>query len=117
MTPIDGPMHGITDVESYNHYFGWYGGKMEDNGPWLDNFHKVHPEICLGVSEYGCEGILTYHGPNPACKDYSEDYQALYHEHMAKVLEERPWMCGICSTSAVRSGMRAAWPAGTTRAW
>ena len=92
MTPIDGPMHGLTDVESYNHYFGWYGGKMEDNGPWLDHFHEVHPEICLGVSEYGCEGIITYHGPNPDCKDYSEEYQALYHEHMAKVLDERPWI-------------------------
>lgn len=92
MTPEQSPMHGITDVESYNHYFGWYGGKMEDNGPWLDNFHRVHPEICLGLSEYGCEGIVTYHGPNPACKDYSEEYQALYHEHMAKVLEERPWI-------------------------
>ena len=92
MTPIESPMHGITDVESYNHYFGWYGGKTEENGPWLDNFHKIHPEICLGLSEYGCEGIITYHGPNPACKDYSEEYQALYHEHMAKVLDERPWM-------------------------
>ncbi len=92
MTPVDSPVHNITDVESYNHYFGWYGGKMEDNGPWLDNFHKAHPEICLGVSEYGCEGIITYHGPNPACKDYSEEYQALYHEHMAKVLDERPWL-------------------------
>lgn len=30
--------------------------------------------------------------PNPACKDYSEEYQALYHEHMAKMLEERPWI-------------------------
>lgn len=92
MTPIESPMHKITDVESYNHYFGWYGGRMEDNGPWLDNFHKVHPDICLGLSEYGCEGIITYHGPNPACKDYSEEYQALYHEHMAKVLDERPWI-------------------------
>lgn len=92
MTPVEGPMHYITDIESYNHYFGWYGGKMEDNGPWLDNFHKVHPNICLGVSEYGCEGIITYHGPEPKCKDYSEEYQALYHEHMAKVLEERPWI-------------------------
>ena len=46
----------------------------------------------MGVSEYGCEGIITYHGPNPACKDYSEEYQALYHEHMAKVLDERPWI-------------------------
>ncbi len=92
MTPVDGPMHYITDTESYNHYFGWYMGKMEDNGPWLDNFHEKHPDICLGVSEYGCEGIITYHGSNPKCKDYSEDYQALYHEHMAKVLDERPWI-------------------------
>lgn len=92
MTPVESPMHHITDVESYNHYFGWYGGKMEDNGPWLDNFHKIHPDICLGLSEYGCEGIITYHGPNPACKDYSEEYQALYHEHMAKVLDQRPWI-------------------------
>lgn len=92
MTPIDGPMHRITDIESYNHYFGWYMGKMEENGPWLDNFHEKNPDICLGVSEYGCEGIITYHSANPKCKDYSEDYQALYHEHMAKVLDERPWI-------------------------
>ncbi len=92
MTPLDSPLHHITDVESYNHYFGWYGGHMEDNGPWLDNFHELHPDICLGLSEYGCEGIITYHGSNPACKDYSEEYQALYHEHMAKVLADRPWI-------------------------
>jgi len=92
MTPVQSPMHYITDVESYNHYFGWYGGKMEDNGPWLDMFHETHPTICLGVSEYGCEGVITNHGSNPACKDYSEEYQALYHEHLAKVLEERPWI-------------------------
>lgn len=92
MTPIESPLHHITDVISYNHYFGWYGGKMEENGPWMDNFHKVHPDLCVGMSEYGCEGIITYHGPNPACKDYSEEYQALYHEHMAKMLDERPWI-------------------------
>ena len=92
MTPIESPLHHITDVISYNHYFGWYGGKMEDNGPWMDNFHKVRPDLCVGMSEYGVEGIITYHGPNPACKDYSEEYQALYHEHLAKMLDERPWI-------------------------
>lgn len=92
MTPVESPMHHITDVISYNHYFGWYGGSMEDNGPWLDRFHEQHPDLCVGVSEYGCEGVITNHGPNPACKDYSEEYQALYHEHMAKVLDERPWI-------------------------
>ena len=92
MTPVDSPLHHITDVISWNHYFGWYGGRMEDNGPWLDRFHERHPELCVGLSEYGCEGVITNHGPNPACKDYSEEYQALYHEHMAKVLDERPWI-------------------------
>ncbi len=92
MTPVESPMHHITDVISYNHYFGWYGGKIEDNAPWLDMFHAKHPDLCLGISEYGCEGIITYHGPNPACKDYSEEYQALYHEEMAKVFDDRPWI-------------------------
>ena len=92
MTPTDGPMHKITDVESYNHYFGWYGGKMEENGPWLDKFHAEHPDIPIGISEYGCEGIITYHSSKPACKDYTEEYQALYHEHLAKVVDERPWV-------------------------
>lgn len=92
MTPTDTPLNEITDVISWNHYFGWYGGKMEDNGPWLDRFHREHPQLCVGVSEYGCEGVVTNHGPNPACKDYSEEYQALYHEHMAKVLNDRPWI-------------------------
>ena len=93
-TPMDGPMHRITDVESYNHYFGWYGGKLADNAPWLDKFHGDYPDICIGVSEYGCDSVITYHGPNPACKDYSEEYQALYHETMAQIFDERPWIWG-----------------------
>ena len=91
-TPVNGPMHRITDLESYNHYFGWYGGKMEENGPWLDKFHAEHPDICIGVSEYGCEGIINWHSNTPQCKDYTEEYQALYHEHMAQVFEDRPWV-------------------------
>ena len=91
-TPTTGPMHHITDLESYNHYFGWYGGKIEDNGPWLDKFHAEHPDICLGISEYGCEGILNWHSSTPQCKDYTEEYQALYHEYMAQAFEDRPWI-------------------------
>ena len=91
-TPVNGPMHHVTDLESYNHYFGWYGGKMEQNGPWLDQFHAEHPDICIGISEYGCEGIINWHSNTPQCKDYTEEYQALYHEHMAQVFEDRPWV-------------------------
>ena len=82
----------IADVLSYNHYFGWYGCKIEDNGPWLDKFHAEHPDICLGVSEYGCEGIINWHSSTPQCKDYTEEYQAVYHEYMAQAFEDRPWI-------------------------
>ena len=30
----------IPDLVSYNHYFGWYGGTMEEYGPWFDKFHE-----------------------------------------------------------------------------
>ncbi len=92
MLPLESPLHGITDVESYNHYFGWYGGSYEQNEKWLDHFHKTFPDICLGLSEYGAEGIITYQPDKPKCRDYSESYQAEYHEHMAKILTERPWL-------------------------
>lgn len=92
MLPMDSELHGITDVEGYNHYFGWYGGSYEKNETWLDEFHKRHPEICLGLSEYGAEGIITWQSDAPKCLDYSESYQAEYHEHMAGILMERSYL-------------------------
>lgn len=92
MVEMDSPLNKITDILSYNHYFGWYMGDVSDNGPWLDEFHKLNPEICLGVSEYGCEGILKYHNDNPQMQDYSEEYQAYYHEKMLETFATRPYL-------------------------
>ncbi|MBR5294790.1 MAG: glycoside hydrolase family 2 protein, partial [Oscillospiraceae bacterium] len=39
MCPMDATYLTIPDVVSYNHYFGWYGGETDQNGPWLDKFH------------------------------------------------------------------------------
>ena len=93
-TPGECGLHGITDVEAYNHYFGWYVGTIDDNAAWLDDYHSRYPDRCLGLSEYGCEGIITTHTDTPAPKDYSEEYQALYHETLARVIHERPWIWG-----------------------
>lgn len=92
MVPMDSELNQITDIVSYNHYFGWYVPGLEKNEEWLDGFHQMHPNIPIGLSEYGAEGIITYQGDDPKCKDYSEGYQALYHEHMAKIISERPWL-------------------------
>ncbi len=91
MCKIDDPYLQIPDVVSYNHYFGWYGGTTEMNGPWFDNFHKTHPNIPIGCSEYGCEA-LDWHNSDPKQGDYSEEYQAYYHEELIKQLFTRKYM-------------------------
>ncbi len=89
--PIDSPYIQIPDVVSYNHYFGWYGGDTGMNGPWFDKFHATHPNIPIGCSEYGCEA-LNWHTSNPTQGDYTEEYQAYYHEELIKQLFTRKYM-------------------------
>ena len=81
----------VPDCVSYNHYFGWYGGTIDTYGPWFDKFHADHPEQPIGVSEYGCEA-LWWHNSNPDAGDYSEEYQAVYHESLIKQLFTRKYL-------------------------
>ena len=91
MCDIHHPYIQIPDVVSYNHYFGWYGGDTSMNGPWFDKFHAEFPNIPIGVSEYGCEA-LNWHTSNPAQGDYTEEYQAYYHEELIKQLYTRSYI-------------------------
>ncbi len=91
MCSIDDPYLQIPDVVSYNHYFGWYGGDTSMNGPWFDNFHAKYPNIPIGMSEYGCEA-LNWHTSKPTQGDYTEEYQAYYHEELIKQLFSRKYI-------------------------
>ena len=91
MCSINDPYLQIPDVVSYNHYFGWYGGETDMNGPWFDKFHATHPNIPIGCSEYGCEA-LNWHTSDPKQGDYTEEYQAYYHEELIKQLFSRKYM-------------------------
>lgn len=88
---IDDEYVHISDVVSYNHYFGWYGGKVDMYGPWFDKFHKKYPDTPIGISEYGCEA-LNWHTSNPEQGDYTEEYQAYYHEEVIKQIIDRPYL-------------------------
>ena len=89
--PINSPYIQIPDVVSYNHYFGWYGGDTSMNGPWFDKFHKTNPNIPIGCSEYGCEA-LNWHTSKPTQGDYTEEYQAYYHEELIRQLFTRKYL-------------------------
>ena len=86
------PVAHITDTVSWNLYLGWYVPGLFLNDLWMDFFHKVYPDRCLGYSEYGCEGMPNLHSPHPHRGDHTEEYQAIYHEYMLKCFERHPWM-------------------------
>lgn len=91
MCSPDDPYLKISDVLSYNHYFGWYGGNVSMYGPWFDEFHKKHPKKAIGLSEYGCEA-LNWHTSSPEQGDYTEEYQAYYHEELIKQIAKRKYL-------------------------
>ena len=91
MCDMDAEYVHIPDTVSYNHYFGWYGGDTSMNGPWFDKFHEKYPNMPIGCSEYGCEA-LNWHTSDPKQGDYTEEYQAYYHEELIRQLFTRKYL-------------------------
>lgn len=91
MCPMEEEYVHIPDVVSYNHYYGWYGGELYMNGEFMDEFHKKYPKKPIGMSEYGCEA-LNWHSSEPEQGDYTEEYQAHYHEELIRQLFTRPFI-------------------------
>ena len=92
MLDMDDPFVEMADIRSYNLYFGWYLGELEQNDEWFDEFHQKHPGVVIGLSEYGADANPVYQNGHPEKGDWSEPYQVLYHEHMLKMWAERPYI-------------------------
>lgn len=92
MLETNSPILQIPDVNAYNLYFGWYLGELEQNDEFFDEWHKNYPNMPIGFSEYGADTNPSFHNSHPERGDYSETYQCLYHEHLLKMIEERPWL-------------------------
>ena len=92
MLETDSPILDIPDVNSYNLYFGWYLGELEQNDEFFDDFHAKYPHRAIGFSEYGADANPQYQSSSPEKGDYTESYQAVYHEHILKMIEARPWL-------------------------
>lgn len=87
-------LNRITDILGYNHYFGWYMKTCSGLDEWLAKFRNENPDAKLCLSEYGAEAVLGYFSDKPVQGDYSEGYQALFHEHYAKTIMDSEWMWG-----------------------
>ncbi|MGT2828126.1 glycoside hydrolase family 2 protein [Streptococcus hillyeri] len=90
----ESPLNQTTKMVGYNIYFGWYYGKMQDYGTFLDDCHEKLPAVALGVSEYGVDANKAFHSLDPKVRDYTEEFQALYHETVYPQIEARDYLWG-----------------------
>lgn len=86
------PVNGLVDLNAANIYSGWYYGDAEQAGGMLDRLHEAHPEVPVGLSEYGADARPEYHSTAPRPGDYTEDYQAVMHETYWRLIDARPWV-------------------------
>ena len=92
MLEKDSPLIPVADIASYNLYFGWYLGDLEQNDEFFDEYHAIYPDRIIGFSEYGADANIRFHSSAPEKGDYTEEYQCLYHEHILKLIDERPYL-------------------------
>lgn len=92
MLETDSPILEIPDINSYNLYFGWYLGDLEQNDAFFDEYHADYPDCVIGLSEYGADANPAYQSAHPEQGDYTEGFQCVYHEHLLQMIEKRPWL-------------------------
>lgn len=94
-----GALNFITDLIAWNRYDGWYGGTPADLGRWLDRTHAEHPDLCIGISEYGAGASVrqrqdTLAQPAPAGRWHPENWQTHYHIENWRTFAARPYVWG-----------------------
>ena len=82
----------ITDLASYNLYWGWYVPITRVTGLVCDMWHLFYRNSPIGLSEYGAEAMTKWHSAHPRRGDNTEEYQAIYHEKMIDVINKRPYL-------------------------
>lgn len=94
-----GGLNFLTDLIAWNRYDGWYGSTPRTLADFLDATHRDHPELRIGISEYGA-GASIYHQqdtlkqPAPAGYWHPENWQTYYHIENWKIIHERPFVWG-----------------------
>lgn len=104
----DGNLNFITENIAWNRYDGWYGSTPKTLATFLDRTHKKHPELRIGISEYGA-GASIYHQqdslkqPSASGWWHPENWQTYYHMENWKSLPNVPsygvLSFGTCSIS------------------
>ncbi len=78
----------------------------------LDKYHADYPDRCIGFSEYGADANpLSTRAATRKRATIPRATSAFYHEHIAKMIADRPWlwathMWNICLILPPMAAMR-----------
>lgn len=88
------PLNGISDIQGYNLYYGWYYGVFGELADFFEDYHAKRPDSPIGISEYGVDCRLELHATHPVKQDYTEEYQNAFHEAAYPIIRDREWVWG-----------------------
>lgn len=87
---MDDPFGAYTDIVSFNQYYGWYGGDVED-------FDKINWDISYSkpviVSEWGGGALAGFRADTATI--WSEEYQANLYEKTLRGIDRIPGLAGF----------------------
>jgi beta-galactosidase len=87
--------YGIIDIPmivGWNLYQGWYSGKKEDFGRFLDRCHKDFPDKPIMVTEYGADADPRIRTLTPKKFDKSVDFSLNFHQYYLREMNKRPFV-------------------------
>ncbi|MBN2281029.1 MAG: beta-galactosidase [Candidatus Marinimicrobia bacterium] len=94
----DHEIHENTDLQGFNQYTGWYGGKPTELDQWIKNYHIAKADVRFSISEYGAGGNISHQSmdeltpPDPTGQFFPEGYQTYYHETTWTTIEKYPFI-------------------------
>lgn len=87
---VEDPFAEIVDVLSFNQYYGWYGGRV-------DNIKNIRWEVDIDkpiiISEFGAGAMQGFHGDS--LTRWSEEFQDLLYKETLPTLAKIPQLSGI----------------------
>jgi beta-glucuronidase len=88
---LDDPLGKKVDVVSFNEYYGWYVGGLQDIGKYKFKINYDKPVL---VSEFGAGALGGFHAD--AGTRWSEEYQELFFQDQLKLLSAIDGLRGTC---------------------
>ena len=95
----EGALNFITDLIAWNRYDGWYGATPATLAAWLDATHRAHPDLKIGISEYGAGASIRHQQdslvqPRPDGWWHPENWQTEYHIRNWEIIGDRSYVWG-----------------------